>query len=149
MWVGLQLAIMDIMATHLTPARPTDITVLTGLQVDYSSAPVRGTAGAAVGVDGGVVGVTAAATATDAAATDAADTDAAATDTDAGPMAHADMVAAQSADTVAVADTAPVADIMAVVAVSTAAAEAASTVAAAGTAAEADTANRRVRAFRQ
>lgn len=138
MWVGLQLAIMDIMATHLTPARPTDITVLTGLPAESLSAPGRGMVGAAVGADGGVVGVMAAVGVMDAAATA----------TDAATMAHADMGAAQSADTVAADIAPPVADSMAE-AVSTVEAEVAFTVVEAGMAAEADIANRRAPAFWQ
>lgn len=118
------------------PARLTDITALTGLRVESSSAPARGTAGAAVGAAGAVVGDTEAVGVMDAAvgAMDAEATDAEATD--AGATAHADRRAAF----MAVADTEPAVDSMAVVVVSTVAEAVASTVVEAGTAAEADTA---------
>lgn len=133
------------MATRLTPARPTDTTVLTGLLVASSSVPAHGTDGAAAGV---VVGATAAAGVMDAATA----TDAAAMAMAAVTMALGDMDVAESADTVAVADiVAESADIVEVadteVAADSTVAAVASTAVAADMVVEADTAKRRVLSF--
>ena len=131
MWAGLQLASMDIMATHLMPARPTDITALIGLWAGYSSVPALGMAGAAAGADGGVVGATAAGVMDAAGVTDVAAGVTAAVSTAAavGPAAAVTWVASMAA--------ASMVEVVSTVA------GVVSTVVVAGMAAEADTAKRR------